>query len=225
MLPSLQREFDQLVAITEGKVQVSNLAFHSSLWGRLNRGLIAAFALFIFWALLLPVIQSPVDAVQAIILMSVGVPSACLGAYSLCFAAAPSLRYTCSSTQLIYRGLFRSIAIPWGQVESFKMSESLGLFSLCFLVVRAPSIRRRPFRFNATGIRPSSFSLNMVVLHMVGEAKRASDPEELAFEQDLAALKEGKLDAATMARIDARMKARTERMKELIARASGQASR
>ena len=170
-----------------------------------------AVGLFILWAVLRPAFQV-LDAVSLILFISIGLPAAWLATYSIYFAFGPSLRFTCSDTHLVYWGMFRSVAIPWDQIKSFRIEWQPALILFDFLMVKAPSIRKRRFRLNATGTRPSALTLTTVVQTMVKIAARASDPEELAFEQDIAALKEGKLDAATRARIEAKIEALVKRL-------------
>lgn len=215
--PNAQREVNELLAFLDGNTEISSFTFRTSPWGRAIHLLMVAFGLFIMWAFLRPVIDF-FDAVTLIIFLTIGLPGVWLTAYSIYFALGPSLRFTCSNTHLVYWGMFRSVAIPWDQIKSFEIERQPKLILLDFLMVKAPSIRRRRFRFNATGTRPSEFSLSIVGHRMMKIAARASDPEQLEFEQELGELKEGKLDAATRARIEARTEALIKRLHDLETR-------
>ena len=206
-----QRELDELLAFLDGNAEISTFTFRTSPWGRASHLWMVAVGLFILWAVLRPAFQV-LDAVSLILFISIGLPAAWLATYSIYFAFGPSLRFTCSDTHLVYWGMFRSVAIPWDQIKSFRIEWQPALILFDFLMVKAPSIRKRRFRLNATGTRPSALTLTTVVQTMVKIAARASDPEELAFEQDIAALKEGKLDAATRARIEAKIEALVKRL-------------
>ena len=212
-----QRELNELLAFLDGNVEISSFTFRTSPWGRAVHLLMVALGLFIVWAFLRPVIQF-LDAVTLIIFVTIGLPGAWLTAYSIYFALGPSLRFTCSNTHLVYSGMFRSVAIPWDQIKSFEIERQPKVILLDFLMVKVPSIRRRRFRFNATGTRPSEFTLRAIGHRMMKIAAHASDPDQLEFEQELAALKEGKLDAATRARIEARTEALKKRLHELQTR-------